>query len=75
LTEQKNGAKLDRNDLVYVAKIENERKYSHTDKDVIFNRDIDREIRKVESGSASSREKELQIKELKDQYKLTPSEK
>ena len=70
---KKNGAKLDRNDLVYVAKIENERKYSHTDKDVIFNRDIDREIRKVESGSASSREKELQIKELKDQYKLTPS--
>jgi len=70
---KKNGSKLDRNDLIYVAKIENERKYSHTDKDVIFNRNIDKEIRKVESSSVSNNEKELQKKELADQYKLTPS--
>lgn len=70
---KKNGEKLDRNDLVYVAKIESERKYSHKDKDVVFNREIQKEISKVENSDLSEGQKKQEKDLLESELRLTPS--
>lgn len=70
---KKDGSKLDRNDLVYVAKIEENRKYSHKDRDVVFNRDISKEINKIDNSDLKDKEKISKKAELESQFKLTPS--
>lgn len=71
---KKDGSALERKDLVYVAKIENNRTYTSQDREVKFNREINKEIKNISNNpNISNSNKTESIRNLQDKLKLTNS--